>query len=174
MFTSMYTGEGSLGNASGGCASYGFIIFFLFVLWFFVGMNKEDYCNQDARADRIKETAEIEYKNIEEQRSAKEAIMNQASAIRNEQLAAETFDLKLEARTKELQNGQLLIAKDSKIEALQNELSRKDELSDIKTSIAQLACNIPQRPPYYAQGFVTTGQPIPVNNGFCYNGGCGC
>lgn len=45
------------------------------------------------------------------------------------------------------------------------------ELGDIvppKTSeetIAELSCNVPKRPPYYAQGFVTCGSPIP--NGCC-------
>lgn len=45
------------------------------------------------------------------------------------------------------------------------------ELGDIippKTSeetIADLSCNVPKRPPYYAQGFVACGSPIP--NGCC-------
>lgn len=30
---------------------------------------------------------------------------------------------------------------------------------------AYLSCNVPKRPPYYAQGFVTCGSPIP--NGCC-------
>lgn len=160
MFTSTYTGEGT---GTGMFGSWGFIIFLLFILWFFFGMNKESYCNQDARADRIAETAKIEYNNLLETRNAKEAIMAQASAIRNEQQAEAIFDLKLDAQTKELRNGQIVIAKDAKIEALQAELSRKDDLCEIKATLAQLMYNMPVRPPYYAQGFINCGQSIPTN-----------
>lgn len=35
----------------------------------------------------------------------------------------------------------------------------------LKSEIADLSCNVPKRPPYYAQGFVACGSPIP--NGCC-------
>lgn len=48
-----------------------------------------------------------------------------------------------------------------------NALERQNEamFGVLKSEIADLSCNVPKRPPYYAQGFVTCGSPIP--NGCC-------
>lgn len=165
MHTSTYTGEGSMGTGFGG---WGFVVFFLFILWIFFDRNKEDYCNQDMRADSLRSTAEIEYRNLEEQRNAKEAIMTQASAIRNEQLAAELFDLKLNGQTTTILNNQTINAKDGEIDRLKLALVEQERYCALNSKIDSLACSIPQRPPYYAQGFVTTGQPIPVPVNACY------
>lgn len=164
MYRTLYEGEGMMGSTGAGTGtfgSWGFIIFFLFILWLFFGMNKEDYCNQDARADRIAETAKIEYNNLLGQRNAKEAIMSQASLIRNEQQAETIFDLKIENNT--LKQNNVLLEKFNAIEQ-----SIAECCCGLNRRLDSVECSIPQRPPFYAQGFVTTGQPIP-NNGFCYN-----
>ena len=48
-----------------------------------------------------------------------------------------------------------------------NALERQNEamFGVLKSEIADLSCNVPKRPPYYAQGFVACGSPIP--NGCC-------
>ena len=162
MFTSTYTGEGA-GAGGGMFGSWGFIIFFLFILWFFFGMNKEDYCNKDLRSDNITATAEARYNNLVETRNAKEAIMAQASQIRNEQQAETIFDLKIENTT--LKQNNVFLEKFNQMEKMYAECC-----FGLNRRLDSIECNIPHRPPYYAQGFVTTGQPIPSNNGFCCQG----
>lgn len=167
MFTSTYTGEGMANGYGVGGGNYGFIIFILFILWIFFGMGKEGYCNQDMRNDNTRNTAEIEYRNLEEQRNAKEAIMGQASAIRNEQLASEMFDLKLSAQTKELQNGQLLIAKDGEIQRLHLAMADQERYCALNQKIDSIACRMLKSPEIFGTGYVTTGTPIPAPIGGC-------
>ncbi len=174
MYTSTYTGEGGINPNGAGFGNYGFIIFFIIILWFFFGMNKEDYCSKDLRVDQVAETARLEYNNLAEQRSAKEQIMAQASAIRNEQMAETMFDLKLNAQTQELKNGQLMIAKDAKIDSLTSELLHQRELFGIKSELAEISCKMLPKPPVYGQGFVTTGTPLPANAGYGFGGGFNC
>ena len=161
MFTSTYTGEGA-GVGGGMFGSWGFIIFFLFILWFFFGMNKEDYCNQDARADRIREKAEIEYKQLEETRNSKEAIMAQASAIRNEQQAETIFDLKIENTT--LKQNNVLLEKFAQLEK-----QYAGCCCELNRRLDSIECNMLPKPKVFGQGYVTTGTPIPANSGFLCN-----
>lgn len=157
MSTQFYANEVT-GAGTGMFGSWGFIIFFLFILWFLFDKNKEGYCNQDARADRIRDTAEIEYRNLEEQRSAKEQIMAQASAIRNEQQAETMFDLKIENTTLKQNNVML------------------EKFAELKAEMAACCCNfnrrldqVPMAPPVWAQSYAPAGQPIPDHGGFRYN-----
>ncbi len=161
MFTSTYTGEG-VGVGSGAFGSWGFIIFFLFILWFFFGMNKEGYCNQDARADRIKEVGEIEYKQLEETRNSKEAIMSQASLIRNEQQAETIFDLKIE--NSNLKQNNVIIEKFNQMEKMYAECC-----CGLNRRLDAIECNMLPKPQVFGQGYVTTATSIPPNNGFCCN-----
>lgn len=45
-----------------------------------------------------------------------------------------------------------------------NTLERQNEamFGILKSEIAELSCNVPKRPPYFAQGYVACGTPIPA------------
>lgn len=159
--TPMVVSDG-VGAGVGGFGSWGFIIFFLIILWAFFRRDEDGCDNKDLRYESFKNQAEIEYNSLLETRNAKEAIMAQASAIRNEQQAETIFDLKIENNTLK-QNNALLGA----VSGIEKQIS--DCCCGLNRRLDTLECSIPQRPPVYAQGYVPNGIGFPAPVGY----GCG-
>lgn len=80
-------------------------------------------------------------------------------------LQAELFDFKLGAMKTEILNGQALSSKDAKISELESRIYTDAKFDSVIAGQQALACELPKRPPYYAQGFVNCGQPIPQGFG---------
>ena len=90
-----------------------------------------------------------------------EATRAQASRIYEAQQAEKLFDLKLDAQTTAILNGQTLIAKDSEIALLKKTIVDNEKYCALNAKIDALSCALPKRPPYFARGYVPDGTCIP-------------
>lgn len=154
----MMYGEGA---GLGGFGSWGFILFFLFILWAFFNKDKDGQpSNADLALQGIRSSAEIQYNGEVNAREAKEQIMNQAYLIQQAGMQETIFDLKMENTS--LKNN---IFTKEQTDAIMNKL--QECCCQLGNRLNVLECNIPQRPPVYAAGYVADGFPIPPRNGFC-------
>lgn len=78
-------------------------------------------------------------------------------------LQEKIFDLKINAQTTTILNGQEMIAKDGRIDLLEKTIRDNEKFNVLMSEVSALRCAIPARPPYYAQGYVPTGCEIPCS-----------
>ncbi|MEG0431041.1 MAG: hypothetical protein RR420_05460 [Anaerovoracaceae bacterium] len=159
--------------------SWGWVIFIVLILWFFVGgglgNNRADAfgcgCNRVSNC-------EVEKQGIIDSARTQYLIEQQAAGTRELVMAtANVTQTKIDYYAYENLRDQLAQERSKNIvlenrvysDAQFNALQRQNEnmFCALKTEIADLSCQVPKRPPYYAQGFITCGNPIPPN-------GCGC
>lgn len=106
------------------------------------------------------------YRTVEASRMDADRVQAQLSRQWDADQAEKLFDSKINAQTTAILNGQALASKDAEIYALKGQIYTDAKFGAIEAQLYDLSCSTPKRPPYYAQGFVTTGQPVPTN-GFC-------
>ncbi|MFI3171718.1 MAG: hypothetical protein R3Y09_06595 [Clostridia bacterium] len=115
-------------------------------------VEKQTIINTATTQNLIQTEAE---KTRERARDDKDEIMAQASRIHDANQAEKLFDAKL------------------RINSLEQEKSATAQFTALFMQNKDCCCELnrridglPMSPPFYAQGFVTTGQSIPVSNGF--------
>lgn len=93
-------------------------------------------------------------------------LFEQSSRQYEAALQAELFDAKMKAQTDVILKGQELASKDAEIYALKGQIYTDAKFNELARGQEHIMCEMPKRPPYFSQGFITCGQPIPT--------GCGC
>ena len=68
------------------------------------------------------------------------------------------------SRIFEAQNAEKLFDAKMKISQLENMVYSNDKFNNIDMQLADIRCNCPKTPPFYAQGYVPTGCSIPCSN----------
>ncbi len=137
-------------------------------------MMQEMKDNYENRIAADKSTAEI----IATSNANTRLVYDQSARQWEANLQEKIFDAKLEAQTNAILTSQALYAKDNEIATLKAEKyidAKFDRLThqvsndynELRAGQAALACEMPKRPTYYAQGFINCGQPVPQGfNGY--------
>lgn len=163
-----------------GMSGWGLIIFLILLFWMFTGggfgglfgnRNCYNNCggtsNCQVEKQEIIDSAKTQYLIEQTARQTQDmtnaginALGNkidyyQIQGLRDKLAEANNKNLQLENR----------IYSDNKFNAL--ERANEGMFTALDQKISQLACNIPQRPPYWSAGFINCGTPIPP--GYAYN-----
>lgn len=99
------------------------------------------------------------------------ATRSQATNLYIQDQAEKMFDLKMDAQTQLILQGQTLAAKDAEIAVLKERGYTDARFNALERGQERISCETPKRPEYYAQGFINCGQPIPAGTGYGF-GGC--
>ncbi len=100
----------------------------------------------------------IEANNINTQR-----LYDQSARQYEAGLQEKLFDLKLNAQTTAILNGQELVAKDNKIALLENTIREDSKYNALVAQIGEIRCNMLPKPELYGQAFYCNGCPIPCS-----------
>lgn len=163
--------------------SWGWVIFIVLILWFFVGgafgngFGNRAYANEcgcarvsncEVEKQGIIDSARTQYLIETTARQTQEQAAAQFTALGNKIDFYEYQNLRDELAQE--RNKNMVLENRIYSDAQFNSLSRQNEnmFCALKSEIAELSCQVPKRPPYYAQGFINTGYQIPPNFG------CGC
>ncbi len=159
-----------------GTMNYGVWIFLLLLFFIFTGGNflgnRSNGCdvtsNCDIEKSVITNTARVQYGDEVNANRVIEAgnintrdIMAQSSRQYEAGLQEKIFDLKIDAQTRAILQGQEMLAKDGEIAALKSQIYTDNKFAVVNAELRDIKCSQPIRPPYYAQGYVPTGCEIP-------------
>lgn len=109
--------------------------------------------------------AETNYRVIDENRRSTDMISAQLRAQWDANQGEKIFDLKMNNLAQQNAYNLALSEKNATIERMTLANSLNQRFDALQAQISELSCNVPKRPPYFAQGYVACGQTIP--NGCC-------
>ncbi len=181
-------------NNAGGIMGILFIIIIIWAIFgggFGNGLNRRDDggCYQksvcDAMIQEIKDTATTQYlietsanRTIATDNDNTRRLYDQSARQYEAGLQKEIFNAQMAAQTNAILQSNEIAKKDAEIAILKSEKyidAKFDNLNQannmrfglLESGQREIACNMPVRPPYYAQGFINCGQPIPQGiNGY--------
>ncbi len=113
--------------------------------------------NCQVEKTEIVNTATTQFKILEDGEKTRTQATNLYIADQSEKL----FDAKLNAQTTAILNAQALAQKDAENAQLRAQIYTDARFNELERGQQAIACEMPKRPPYYAQGFINCGQPIP-------------
>lgn len=183
-------------NTNTGMSGWGLIIFLVLLFWMFTGGNFGfgrgfNNCNNwnnncqpsncQIEKQEIIDSARTQYLVEQTARQTQDAASAGFAALGNKIDYYELQNLRdqlSEAKNKNLQLENRIYS-DNKFNTI--EAQNISMFNALEQKIAALGCELPKRPPYFAQGYVNSGYPIPP--GFAYFNGaypanncnsCGC
>ncbi|WP_444314120.1 hypothetical protein [Megamonas funiformis] len=163
-------------NTNTGMSGWGLIIFLILLFMFMGGGfgnffgNRGNCCGAtpcEVEKQEIIDSARTQYLIEQTARQTQEMTNAGISALGNKIDYYQIQGLRdklAEANNKNLQLENRIYS-DNKFNAL--ERANEGMFTALDQKISQLACNIPQRPPYWSAGFINCGTPIPP--GYAYN-----
>lgn len=172
-------------NTSMGMGGYVLPLFVILIVWFFMGGGCGGFggfggwgrgnwgaCGGaspcEIERQEIIDSATTQFKIVDNARQVQDTVIAGNNMLANKIDFYEYQNLRDQLSQERTKNVVLenRVYADAQFNALTAQ--NRDMYNALQTQIAELSCNVPKRPPYFAQGFVTCGQVIP--NG-C---GCGC
>lgn len=156
--------------------SWGWVIFIVLILWFFLGNNGYGYgrgygcgdvSNCAVERQGLITAAETNYRIIDENRRSTDLIMAQSRAQWDAQQAETIFDLKINNLAQQNAYNLALLEKNSTIERMTLANGLNDRFNQIDAKLAALDCKVLKQPPVY--GIATSCNPIVTPFSFGYN-----
>lgn len=162
----VYVGEGA--GMGGGFGSWGFIIFFLIIIWAFLGNG----LGGRGGCDRVS-TCEAEKQEIIDSYNTQLGVINQGNLTRQTVEAGNNvLATKIDFYAYENLKDQLAQERTKNV-VLENRIFANEQYNALTaqntalmTRLDRIECETPKRPPYFAQGYVPDGYRVPPN-------GCG-
>lgn len=165
--------------------SWGWVIFIVLILWFFVGgsglgFNRYGYgydptSNCDVERRGLITAAETNYRIIDENQKSTSAIMAQSRAQYDAQQAEKIFDLKINNLAQQNAYNLALLEKNSTIERMTLANSLNERFNQIDGTLASIQCRMLPKPDITGIGAVCPNAGI-INglgfNGFSCNSCC--
>lgn len=156
--------------------SWGWVIFIVLILWFFLGNNGYGYgrgygcgevSNCAVERQGLITAAETNYRIIDENRRSTDLIMAQSRAQWDAQQAETIFDLKINNLAQQNAYNLALMEKNSTIERMTLANGLNDRFNQIDAKLASLDCQMLKRAPGFG---LTVSCPSEANlNGFGFN-----
>ena len=164
-------------NTSSAFGGYGFVVFIVLLFWLFMGGNGCGGWNRggwgncagaspcEIEKQEIIDSATTQFKVVDTAKATQEVVNAAALSLGNKIDFYEYQNLRDQLAQERTKNVVLenRVYSDAQFNALTAQ--GRDMYNALQAQISELSCNVPKRPPYFAQGFVTCGQTIPA--GYC-------
>lgn len=175
-------------TTSTGMSGWGLIIFLILLFWMFTGNGFGGFfgnrCNNgcpgasncEIEKQEIIDSARTQYL-VEQTARQTQDVTNTGLAVLGNKIDFYEYqnlrDQLAEAKNKNLALENRIYS-DNKFNAIERQ--NEGMFSNLKQEIAQLGCELPKRPAYYAQGYLNCGYPIPPASAYytTNNNTCGC
>ena len=151
---------------------WGFLIVLILFIWFIWGNNRGNQGMNDAEKQELIDSAQTQYRVIDENRRSTELLSAQMRNQWDAQQGEKIFDLKLNNLAMQQGYEAKLLAKDATIERMTLAQQMNAKFDAVMTEIAGIKCNMLGKPPVYGVGTSCNAiyAPTPYVGTGCCNG----